>query len=99
MGRGSRVPRVLFGASVLVGVIWLLCVGIITDNGIVAMMTMTTPPTGDFEHLSLTGREINPGGRRHNLDFHFVSKRKVPNGPDPIHNRRAGKFRQPPGRA
>ncbi|KAK4423789.1 hypothetical protein Salat_1961800 [Sesamum alatum] len=27
------------------------------------------------------------------------SKRKVPNGPDPIHNRRAGSSRQPPGQA
>ncbi|CAN6453617.1 unnamed protein product [Victoria cruziana] len=28
-----------------------------------------------------------------------TSKRRVPNGPDPIHNRRAGKSGQPPGRA
>ncbi|KAL1291418.1 hypothetical protein HN51_059951 [Arachis hypogaea] len=29
----------------------------------------------------------------------FVSKRRVPNGPDPIHNRRAVKYRQPPTQA
>ncbi|KAF5739652.1 CLAVATA3/ESR (CLE)-related protein 25 [Tripterygium wilfordii] len=90
MGRGSRVPRALFGAFVFVGVIWLLCVGIMTDNASVAVMTMTPPPPpGDFEHLNLIGRESNPGRRRRhrNVGFHFVSKRRVPNGPDPIHNR------------
>ncbi|CAL0321767.1 unnamed protein product [Lupinus luteus] len=34
-----------------------------------------------------------------NSGFIFVSKRKVPNGPDPIHNRRAVKFREPPTQA
>ncbi|AES74643.1 Clavata3/ESR (CLE) gene family member MtCLE02 [Medicago truncatula] len=29
----------------------------------------------------------------------IVSKRRVPNGPDPIHNRRARKYRQPPNQA
>ncbi|ERN01225.1 hypothetical protein AMTRI_Chr03g53200 [Amborella trichopoda] len=33
------------------------------------------------------------------LDPNDSSKRRVPNGPDPIHNRRAGKSRQPPGTA
>ncbi|KAK1305831.1 CLAVATA3/ESR (CLE)-related protein 25 [Acorus calamus] len=32
-------------------------------------------------------------------DFNYVSERRVPNGPDPIHNRKAGKSGQPPGRA
>ncbi|XP_042436424.1 CLAVATA3/ESR (CLE)-related protein 25-like [Zingiber officinale] len=34
-----------------------------------------------------------------NLDPFYTSKRKVPNGPDPIHNRRAGKSGRPPVRA
>ncbi|KAK9090574.1 hypothetical protein Sjap_023751 [Stephania japonica] len=35
-----------------------------------------------------------------NFDHNYIaSKRKVPNGPDPIHNRRAGDSRRPPGRA
>ncbi|CAO2829095.1 unnamed protein product [Amaranthus hypochondriacus] len=33
------------------------------------------------------------------VDMYYMSKRKVPNGPDPIHNRRAGNSRQPPGQA
>ncbi|XP_042464029.1 CLAVATA3/ESR (CLE)-related protein 25-like [Zingiber officinale] len=34
-----------------------------------------------------------------NLDPFSSSKRRVPNGADPIHNRRAGKSGRPPGRA
>ncbi|KAI3936362.1 hypothetical protein MKX01_038407 [Papaver californicum] len=30
---------------------------------------------------------------------YMASKRRVPNGPDPIHNRRARKSKEPPGRA
>ncbi|KAG6396005.1 hypothetical protein SASPL_142139 [Salvia splendens] len=30
------------------------------------------------------------------LHLNFVSKRRVPNGPDPIHNRRVGTTRLPP---
>ncbi|CAN1151340.1 CLAVATA3/ESR (CLE)-related protein 25 [Linum perenne] len=33
-----------------------------------------------------------------NLNY-MMSKRRVPNGPDPIHNRRAGNSKRPPGRA
>ncbi|KAK1438861.1 hypothetical protein QVD17_04673 [Tagetes erecta] len=31
--------------------------------------------------------------------LNYVSKRRVPNGPDPIHNRRTRSTRQPPNRA
>ncbi|RDX98394.1 CLAVATA3/ESR (CLE)-related protein 25, partial [Mucuna pruriens] len=36
---------------------------------------------------------------REELDFNYMSKRRVPNGPDPIHNRRAGNSGRPPGQA
>ncbi|KAI3412304.1 uncharacterized protein J3R85_017562 [Psidium guajava] len=32
-------------------------------------------------------------------DLYYTSKRRVPNGPDPIHNRRAGNSKRPPGQA
>ncbi|KAK8567712.1 hypothetical protein V6N12_006289 [Hibiscus sabdariffa] len=32
-------------------------------------------------------------------DLDYMSKRRVPNGPDPIHNRRAGNSGRPPGQA
>ncbi|KAK6913182.1 hypothetical protein RJ641_022783 [Dillenia turbinata] len=35
--------------------------------------------------------------RHWDSDFNYVSKRRVPSGPDPIHNRRARKAREPPG--
>ncbi|KAL7140896.1 hypothetical protein ABFS83_08G017900 [Erythranthe nasuta] len=33
---------------------------------------------------------------KRNLDYVVVSKRRVPNGPDPIHNRRVGDSKLPP---
>ncbi|XP_042054446.1 uncharacterized protein LOC121799171 [Salvia splendens] len=33
------------------------------------------------------------------LELNYTSKRRVPNGPDPIHNRGAGKSHRPPGHA
>ncbi|KAG9151979.1 hypothetical protein Leryth_002253 [Lithospermum erythrorhizon] len=39
------------------------------------------------------------GRMKGKLALNFISKRRVPNGPDPIHNRRAGNSHQPPGRA
>uniref|UniRef100_A0A1J3JDQ3 CLAVATA3/ESR (CLE)-related protein 26 n=1 Tax=Noccaea caerulescens TaxID=107243 RepID=A0A1J3JDQ3_NOCCA len=38
-------------------------------------------------------------GSRHGDLSYVASNRKVPRGPDPIHNRRAGNSRRPPGRA
>ncbi|XP_022752241.1 uncharacterized protein LOC111300952 [Durio zibethinus] len=52
----------------------------------------------DFkQHWEFVGQER----RNSHQDFHlnYVSKRRVPTGPDPIHNRRAATSRQPPGRA
>ncbi|KAK1288912.1 CLAVATA3/ESR (CLE)-related protein 25 [Acorus calamus] len=49
-------------------------------------------------HFRVKGRE---GSVRFQSgqDLNFVSKRRVPNGPDPIHNRKAGRSGQRPGRA
>ncbi|KAF3444723.1 hypothetical protein FNV43_RR14416 [Rhamnella rubrinervis] len=86
MGRSSRSKalRVVF-----VGAFLFFFVGILTND---ATKTMTT-----FKHWKLIGR-----GHTHALHWGpkliYVSKRRVPNGPDPIHNRRAVKTRQPPGR-
>ncbi|KAG7651186.1 CLAVATA3/ESR (CLE)-related protein 26 [Arabidopsis thaliana] len=43
-------------------------------------------------------QELEDGSRNGDLSY-VASKRKVPRGPDPIHNRRAGNSRRPPGRA
>ncbi|CAA7395329.1 unnamed protein product [Spirodela intermedia] len=59
-----------------------------------------------FQAAQVEGFRRSPladGGRRSasrtSSDIVNVSKRKVPNGADPIHNRRAGKAGRPPGRA
>ncbi|KFK41422.1 hypothetical protein AALP_AA2G128700 [Arabis alpina] len=51
-----------------------------------------------FIHAKEIQQEIEDGSRRGDLSY-VTSKRKVPRGPDPIHNRRAGNSRRPPGRA
>ncbi|CAA3010442.1 CLAVATA3 ESR (CLE)-related 25 [Olea europaea subsp. europaea] len=33
------------------------------------------------------------------FDLNYTNKRRVPNGSDPIHNRKAGNSHQPPGQA
>ncbi|VFQ80220.1 unnamed protein product [Cuscuta campestris] len=36
--------------------------------------------------------------KQQHADLNFMSKRKVPNGPDPVHNRRKGDSHRSPGR-
>ncbi|KAI3462968.1 hypothetical protein Pfo_019631 [Paulownia fortunei] len=40
--------------------------------------------------------EIENGALHQNFNLNYVSKRRVPKGPDPIHNRRAGSSKLPP---
>ncbi|KAK0585405.1 hypothetical protein LWI29_028029 [Acer saccharum] len=62
-------------------------------------VTMKVPSTENFKQRKLIAREKNQHHTHHqDSDLNYVSKRRVPNGPDPIHNRRASKARQPPGR-
>ncbi|KAG1368804.1 CLAVATA3/ESR (CLE)-related protein 25-like [Cocos nucifera] len=64
--------------------------------------TKATPPLAAAPVGSLVSLESSPTDRpidQMNSDPFFGSKRRVPNGPDPIHNRRAGKSGRPPGRA
>ncbi|EEF44973.1 CLE25, putative [Ricinus communis] len=85
MGSGGRVLRALFGAVVFMGVICFLSVGILANRVTKLTARSTVLSTGSFEHWRMIGR-----GRHHihqNLDLNYVSKRRVPNGPDPIHNR------------
>lgn len=68
----------LFGAFLFLGIIWFSFIGVI-DNASLASRRET-----DMQ-WKLIGRE------KHffhwHSDFYSVSKRRVPNGPDPIHNR------------
>ncbi|KAK9277405.1 hypothetical protein L1049_006948 [Liquidambar formosana] len=99
MGNSSGSFKTLFGALALMGCMWLLLVGIVTHGGMgtTATTTVTAQSMANFKHMEVVGKDtlfVHPG-----LDLNYMSKRRVPNGPDPIHNRRAGNSRQPPGQA
>lgn len=99
----------------LLGFIWfLLLVGVVDSTRTIPppssseVMSMILNPhhdqvTGGFRLLGLItthGQRLSHHEDRKRLErLKFVSKRRVPNGPDPIHNRRAGNSNQPPGRS
>ncbi|KAK8673568.1 hypothetical protein V6N13_111895 [Hibiscus sabdariffa] len=85
MGKSERALKFLFGVAVLVGVVWLLFVGIVANRASATKKPITVPSTRVFKHLEFVAK----GKLNSHQDFHFnyVSKRRVPNGPDPIHNR------------
>nr|QLJ82593.1 clavata3/endosperm 25 [Panax ginseng] len=92
----GRVSGGSVGVVLLVGVLFFLFIGIISCQTR-QMATITVPSTGSFELLKPIEKQRRAGHRH--FDLNYVSKRRVPNGPDPIHNRRAGKSTQPPDRA
>ncbi|KAL6960679.1 hypothetical protein U1Q18_038443 [Sarracenia purpurea var. burkii] len=83
-GRGRVVLRDSLGAVLFVCFIWFLFVGALADR-----MTRTTritiqpAPKSELQKMIETEKH----GVRWDLDPNYVSKRRVPNGPDPIHNR------------
>lgn len=76
-----RISRGLLGAVFVMGILCLLCFGMISNQPR-RMATVTVPSS---QSLEIMGKQRNAGhGASH---LHFVSKRRVPNGSDPIHNR------------
>ncbi|KAK4790808.1 hypothetical protein SAY86_031221 [Trapa natans] len=91
MGHQRRHPqhflgKVMLAAVILVGLIWLLLFG----GSVVDAANNGQSPEGEAKP-SLVAR-TEP-------DLYYSSNRKVPKGPDPIHNRRAGNSGRPPGQA
>lgn len=86
--------KALFGALAVVGLICLLS----PESGGNSTSTLTTTQsTANLKRADALGREKfidHP-----ELDLNYMSKRRVPNGPDPIHNRRAGNSGRPPGQS
>ncbi|EOA25615.1 hypothetical protein CARUB_v10018963mg [Capsella rubella] len=78
---GGNGIRALVGAVLYLGMIVFLLVGILANSA------SSVPSTEKVKTLRFSGKDVNL--------FH-VSKRKVPNGPDPIHNRKAETSRRPP---
>ncbi|OVA11954.1 hypothetical protein BVC80_8763g22 [Macleaya cordata] len=99
MGSSGGVLKTLFKALVFVSFIGFLIVDEIVPSTKVSS-TKTTTTSKKFKRLEVIGRHT-PVVHSDSIDpnNYMMSKRRVPNGPDPIHNRRAGKSRQPPGRA
>ncbi|GMI87815.1 CLAVATA3/ESR-RELATED 26 [Hibiscus trionum] len=94
------------GTLVVLGFMLVLSIGILQSQG---LETMTI--TGD-DHRSWTSAKLQQQEQHVKVlwkgkssvahpkqDLDYMSKRRVPNGPDPIHNRRAGNSGRPPGQA
>ncbi|XP_010415668.1 PREDICTED: CLAVATA3/ESR (CLE)-related protein 26-like [Camelina sativa] len=64
-----------------------------------ATMNNSDSNAASFIHAKEIQQEHDEDRSRHGDLSYVVSKRKVPRGPDPIHNRRARNSRRPPGRA
>jgi hypothetical protein len=69
---GGNGIRALVGVIASLGLIVFLLVGILANSA------PSVPSSENVKTLRFSGKDVNL--------FH-VSKRKVPNGPDPIHNR------------
>lgn len=80
MGRSSRskVLRGVLVALVFVGAFLFFFVGILTNHATKKM---------NLRHWKLIRRDRDSHGLHWNPNLINVSKRRVPNGPDPIHNR------------
>ena len=77
---GRRVFK-LFGAVLLITFIWLLLISILGSSESRGDAAAIIPS----RHVRLARREKH--SLLWNRDLIYVSKRRVPNGPDPIHNR------------
>ncbi|KVI02528.1 CLAVATA3/ESR (CLE)-related protein 25-like [Cynara cardunculus var. scolymus] len=86
----ERNTSVVFRSVLLVGFCWFLLFAVSTT----IQATLAVPSTASFGGFKSRGAKRQEGSV-----FSYVSKRRVPNGPDPIHNRRTRNTRQPPDRA
>lgn len=82
MGVGG-VKRLLLGALLSLGVIWFMFLAISVNRP--TKRTVLLPMNVISKHLKLVSMQRH--GLHSNPRLFIVSKRRVPNGPDPIHNR------------
>lgn len=86
-GGGVSCRRLLFGTLVFIGIIWFMFLTISVNHKNKRTVFVPIPMNVVSKHLKFVGM------KRHALHSDsrliFVSKRRVPNGPDPIHNRYA----------
>ncbi|CAN8266063.1 unnamed protein product [Cochlearia groenlandica] len=79
---GGNGIRAFVGAVVSLSILVFLLVGMLANSA------ASVPSTEKVETLRFSGSK--------DVNLFHVSKRKVPNGPDPIHNRKAETSRLPP---
>ena len=80
--------KALFGALAFVGFVWILLGGeILQEIGGAKKTSMLAAHYSieNLEQMKVVDRERLVIRRQ--LDLNYMSKRRVPNGPDPIHNR------------
>lgn len=82
--------KALFGALAFVGFVWLLLGGEILESAGKTKTTTTSLLAAHYSIENLNHMKMIDRERliiRRQLDLNYMSKRRVPNGPDPIHNR------------
>lgn len=82
---GDRVVRASIGTALLVSLVWFLSICILSNQATEKAET-TISSAIHLNVLTFIGSKQRPL-RRGSPNLHSVSKRRVPNGPDPIHNR------------
>ncbi|CAL1357265.1 unnamed protein product [Linum trigynum] len=99
MGRRRRRSNTS-STVVLLLCVWLLLVGssLGLETGSVSVTRASFIRRDDVEVVGKGNQQLVHKTDQSNLNY-MMSKRRVPNGPDPIHNRRAGNSKRPPGRA
>ncbi|KAA0045398.1 hypothetical protein IC582_005881 [Cucumis melo] len=92
-----------FGSLLVMAFIWLLLAnGSCQRKEPVVVGKVTTAMGDEFSGVFKKTTVVVGGGKvADHPEWHlnYMSKRRVPNGPDPIHNRRAGNSGRPPGKA
>ena len=63
----------------------ILCLVVVGSSGSDDGETTRAASIGRLKHGDVIGRE--KAADHAQMDFNYMSKRRVPNGPDPIHNR------------
>ncbi|XP_061367707.1 CLAVATA3/ESR (CLE)-related protein 25-like isoform X2 [Gastrolobium bilobum] len=80
------LPRFFLG-TLLVGLVCLLVVGSLGSGvGTTNPTTLSTESSERLKQEHVIGNSDKPLNHAE-LDFNYMSKRRIPNGPDPIHNR------------
>ncbi|GMI70726.1 CLAVATA3/ESR-RELATED 26 [Hibiscus trionum] len=106
----SLLFRTLFITLVVLGFVLVISFGVLQTEGHETKKTTTgddhrswtSTTTARLRHVEQQVKVLVKGksGVAHpKQDLNYMSKRRVPNGPDPIHNRRAGNSGRPPGQA